>query len=192
MKHPLTERWTPMSPQLARMDLDQYHRMRDTGILHDGDPIELLDGLLIYKDRSARGEGLMTVGKHHNLAVQLLIEWAQEVRRRGCVLQVQGPVAIPPSHEPEPDGAILRGALRDYADGLPEARDVFCVIEVADSSLAQDRTVKLSLYAQAAVPCYLIVNLVDHVVERFDDPIPAEGRYGRKSVLTRDEVVVLT
>lgn len=56
--------------RIARLTVDQYHRMIDSGILREGEPIELLDGVLVYKDRSDRGEDPMTVGKRHALAVQ--------------------------------------------------------------------------------------------------------------------------
>jgi len=48
------------APPLMPITVDQLHLMIDSGILHDGDPIELIDGLLMRKDRSARGENLMT------------------------------------------------------------------------------------------------------------------------------------
>jgi len=40
-------------------------------------------------------------------------------------------------------------------------QDAWLVIEVSDSSLAQDREVKAHLYAEVGVPEYWIVNVVD-------------------------------
>lgn len=176
---------------LARIDVDQYHRMLETRILVEGAPIELLDGLLVYKDRSAHGEDPMTIGKHHNLGVSLLAELNPELRSRGCYLQMQGPLTLRPRHEPEPDGAILRGTPRGYADRLPEAADVLVLFEVADSSLEHDRTAKLEIYARAGIPRYAIVNLIDRRIEWFERPIPAEGRYGRSVTLAAEETLVL-
>jgi hypothetical protein len=46
--------------------VDQLHQMIKNGILHDGEqPIELIDGLLVRKDRSARGENLMGHNPRH-------------------------------------------------------------------------------------------------------------------------------
>jgi Uma2 family endonuclease len=50
------------------------------------------------------------------------------------------------------------------------ADDVFLVIEVADSSLDGDRGEKAHLYAEAEIPDYWIVNLVDRCVEVRRDP----------------------
>lgn len=38
------------SSDLAPLTVEQYHRMLEEGPLQSGDPIELLDGLLVLKD----------------------------------------------------------------------------------------------------------------------------------------------
>lgn len=48
--------------------------------------------------------------------------------------------------------------------------EVFLVIEVADSSLDGDRGEKAQLYAEAEIPDYWIVNLIDCCVEVRRDP----------------------
>ena len=83
----------------------------------------------------------------------------------GCHLRIQDPITIHPSHEPEPDAAIVRGRPRDYADHHPEPGDVVSLIEISESSLEHDRTTKLRIYAAAGIPQYIILNLVDRRVE---------------------------
>jgi Uma2 family endonuclease len=51
------------------------------------------------------------------------------------------------------------------------------VIEVADSSLKQDRLSKAAIYAAAGIPEYWIVNLRDGVVEVMREPDPAQARW---------------
>ena len=63
------------------------------------------------------------------------------------------------------------------------------MIEVADSSLAYDRTTKLRAYAEAGIRQYLIVNLVDRCVEEYVDPKLAEGRYGPGRILGKGDIV---
>jgi Uma2 family endonuclease len=61
------------------------------------------------------------------------------------------------------------------------------VVEVALSSLALDRGEKASLYARAGLADYWIVNLVDHLLEVYRDPVAApDSPYGwrYRSVLT--------
>ena len=63
--------------------------------------------------------------------------------------------------------------LGDYRDVHPT--DALLAIEVANSSLRKDRRIKRDLYAEAEIPEYWIVNLVDDVVEVHTDP--KDGRY---------------
>lgn len=97
-------------------------------------------------------------------------------------VHVQQPFAAPFESEPEPDVAVV--APGDYLDDHPKT--AWLLIEVADSSLARDRT-KAKLYAAAGVTEYWIVNLVDEVVEVHREP-RAQGytnstRHGRGDVL---------
>ncbi len=62
-------------------------------------------------------------------------------------------------------------ATGDIDDGAPKQRPVLA-IEVAESSLASDRTIKGGLYARAGMSDYWIINLVDRVVEVYRDPSP--------------------
>lgn len=52
---------------------------------------------------------------------------------------------------------------------------VEAIIEVADSSLEDDRTRKAALYAQAGVAQYVIINVRDWEIEIHESP--ARGRY---------------
>ena len=52
----------------------------------------------------------------------------------------------------------------------PGAEDVALIVEVADSTLHRDRTTKKRLYAQAGIPVYWIVNLVDRRIEVYREP----------------------
>jgi Uma2 family endonuclease len=54
---------------------------------------------------------------------------------------------------------LLRPKGKAYLEKNPDASDIFLIIEVADSSLEQDTTVKLQLYAIMGVPEYWIVDL---------------------------------
>jgi Uma2 family endonuclease len=177
--------------QMLRLTVDQYHEMIRTGILREGEPIELIDGLLVWKDRSERGEDRMTVGFQHALVVNELVALNEMIRPHGCFVHSQQPISLPSRNEPEPDGAIVRGNPRTYANGLPTAGDVLCVFEVADSSLQEDRTTKLRIYAQAGIPRYIIVNLIERCLEIHQGPIAGEGRFSEVSRLKPGETLSL-
>ena len=167
-------------PRLPRrITVDEYHRMLEVGILREGDPVELLDGVIEYKDRSARGEAPMSIGKRHSVVICRLVALENRLRRHRCHIRIQLPLTFPPHQEPEPDGAVVRGKSADYLKRHPGAGDVACVIEVADSSLGQDRIRKAGLYALAGVPQYIIVNLVDDRVEVLTQPRAKQGKYAQ-------------
>jgi hypothetical protein len=74
------------------------------------------------------------------------------------VVSVQNPVTLPPHSEPQPDFAILRPGFDRLPGGLPHHDDVLLLIEVADTTLAYDRS-KLRLYARHGIREIWIVNL---------------------------------
>jgi Uma2 family endonuclease len=51
------------------------------------------------------------------------------------------------------------------------------VIEISDSSLRKDRTVKMRVYARAGLPEYWIVNALEGCVEIYRDPDAEAGSY---------------
>jgi Uma2 family endonuclease len=174
--------------EIIPLTVEQYHGMIEAGILAEGEPIELLDGLLI---RRSRGEG-MTTSPLHSLGVSkltLLLTAALGAFR--CHVRIQNPVTLPPRDEPEPDLAIVRGLPADFALRHPGPADVTCVIEVAGSSLDRDRTVKQRIYAAAGIPQYVIVNLVDSRLEVFERPDTVKGRYRRRTELAGDAEISL-
>jgi Uma2 family endonuclease len=165
------------APPLEPLTIKQVEQMMRHGILPEGAPIELIDGLLVRKDRSARGEDPMTHNPAHALCVKRLMELLSAIQTRGYHLQCQLPVALSPTCAPEPDVAIIRGAPRDYRGRHPGPGDIAAVFEVADSSLDYDRSRKLQLYAAAGIPIYWIVNLIDDVVEVYNLPDSAASNY---------------
>jgi Uma2 family endonuclease len=144
--------------------VDLYHRAIAEGWLEENTAFELLDGFIVRKDRAKAGEDLVTIGDRHRLAVQRLVKLAARFEPLSHTLQVQQPIALPPTNEPEPDGSVIRGSDDDYRNGPPGAASVTCVIEVADNSLSRDLGVKLQMYARAGIEQYVVVDLVHDVV----------------------------
>jgi Uma2 family endonuclease len=85
--------------------------------------------------------------------------------------------------EPEPD--VLVCSNPDVtAYGTSETAPLL-VIEVADSSVSYDLGEKAALYAEAGIPEYWVVNLVDRVVEVFRQP--RSGRFESHQVVGAGE-----
>lgn len=162
---------------VATLTLEQYEEMVAKGILTEGAPIELIDGLLVLKDRASAGEDTMTVGAAHQLVMNKLARLVGRFDQYGCFLAIQGPIRIPPDQEPEPDASVIRGQPEKYAARHPEPQDVLSIVEVSDSSLERDRTTKQRIYAMAGIPQYIIVNLVERCVELRFSPDLKKGAY---------------
>jgi Uma2 family endonuclease len=71
---------------------------------------------------------------------------------------------------PEPDLVVARGTARDYLGRHPEPADVALVIEVADTSLDDDRDLMGRVYGGGEVALYWIINLVDGQLEVYSGP----------------------
>ncbi|MBS0204457.1 MAG: Uma2 family endonuclease [Planctomycetes bacterium] len=171
------------TPPLAPITVDQIDRMIEAGILQDGEPIELIDGMLVCKDRSACGEDHMTHHPRHALLISRLQRLlTASCASAGSFLRIQLPVALSNISAPEPDLAVVRGTEEDYADRHPGPADLVLVIEVADSSLAADRSTKQRLYATAGIPQYWLINLPQSQVEIYERPEPASGTYSQQTI----------
>jgi Uma2 family endonuclease len=162
----------------------EYHRMISLGLIEEGAPYELIDGQVVRKARSARGEDPLAVGDEHIYVVMKLTEFGRGLKKFGCHLRAQQPLTLPPNNEPEPDAAIVRGTIEDYRDKKPSAADTLCVFEVADASLRRDRTTKQEIYASAGIEMYVIINLRARVAEVFTQPKMSKGKYSERVTLS--------
>ncbi len=176
--------------ELVPWTTEQYLWALNSGFLPGDTGTELIDGFVVRKDRSAAGEDPMSIGDRHRLAVTELAETTSDFRPFGSFMQTQQPVGMPLGSLPEPDGVVVRGRPRDYADRPAMPSDVLCVIEVSDSSLLRDLTVKLGVYAAGGVPVYVVVDLQHDVVLVHRDPQP-DGTYPPPVELRRGDTLAL-
>lgn len=170
-------------PLAAKISVAEYHRMIAAGVFHEGDPFELLDGVLVRK---------MTRLPPHDVSVTLFNKILIRTLPSGWTCRSQCAVTLSTS-EPEPDGVVARGDDRDYATRHPGPQDIGMLAEVADSSLAQDRDVKGPIYARESIPVYWIINLVDELVEVYTNPTGPDPapRYRDRQDYRRTEAVPL-
>jgi Uma2 family endonuclease len=162
-----------------RLSVEQYHEMARAGILTTEDRVELLGGWLVVK---------MTKNPPHTIATGLLHDELIRIVPVGWFVANQDPLSATDS-EPEPDLMIVRGRRRDYPDGPPGPRDVALVVEVADSTLAEDRLTKKRTYAAAGIATYWIVNLIARQVEVHTAPTVEVPGYAHRETYGADAEV---
>lgn len=86
--------------------------------------------------------------------------------------------------DPQPDVMVVPGRLEDYTDHPTTA---LLIVEVADSSLDRDVTVKAELYATAGVADYWVLDLDNRRLIVFRDPAPLPAGLGGAAYRTRTE-----
>ena len=176
-------------PRHRRFTVDEYHRMAEAGILHEGDRVELIDGE-VYE--------MAPIGSRHAACVRRLNELFGERLRRTAIVAVQDPVRLSQTSEPQPDIALLRRREDRYAAAHPGPEDIFLIVEVGDSSAAWDRERKVPAYASAGVPEVWLVDLEVGVLEAYRHPqrgayaeVERHGHDGTVSPAAFPEVSVL-
>jgi Uma2 family endonuclease len=154
---------------IARLTLDEYYRMVDVAVFEPDRRIELIHGEL---------REMSPIGDRHRDAVNVLNnDWAMDLPhdvRKSITVQVQNPIRLPAQQSaPQPDMSwIARRPPRTPSGG---ADQVFLVLEVAETSLDVDRGEKAVLYAEADIPGYWVVNLIDDCLDVYREP--RGGRY---------------
>ena len=167
---------------LRRFSVAEYRRWTEAGRFAEDDNFELLEGWIVEKRPKNTPHDSRVTWTQSLLQRELPAGWHC---RNQCSLETLDSV-------PEPDLAIVRGSILDYADRHPTGADAALVIEVADTSLATDRE-KRHLYARAGIREYWIINLVDSLIEVFRDPVGTgrDADYASEQSFSRTESLTL-
>jgi Uma2 family endonuclease len=144
-----------------KFTVGQYHQMVESGILTDRDRVELLQGDIIE---------MSPVASRHAACVDRLNEVLVLGLSARAMVRVQGSIHLGHRSAPQPDVAILRRRPDFYATAHPQADDVLALVEVADTTVEFDRTVKVPLYAQDGIAEVWMVDLKADAVEVYRGP----------------------
>jgi len=155
-----------------RFNTTEYHALGTAGILAAEDRVELIQGELVE---------MSPIGSRHAGTVSRLTQILSQRLSGRAVVWVQNPILLDDFSEPQPDLALLRPHDDFYTDGLPTSADVLLVVEVADSSLEYDRTVKIPLYGHAGLPEAWLIDLVQPGIDVHRGPSPAGYREVRRA-----------
>ena len=156
------------------LSVQAWHRMIAEGLAPEKS--ELLRGVIIEK---------MPKSILHIQLIVRLLQMLQSMLGNNFWVRPEAPLSLADS-EPEPDISVVVGRDIDYAAHPVTAK---LVVEISVSTLAEDRGIA-SIYAEAEVEEYWIINARERSIEIFRHPV--DGIY-QTSIVTRagDEVECL-
>lgn len=161
---------------------DEYLRMCIAGVFDPEARIELVRGEIVDMPPPSP--------PHTATTFRLQLFLTELIGRRAMVWPQGNPIRLLNSNSVlQPDVTVLRWQDDFYGSEWPSEEAVILVVEVAHSTLPYDRKGKLALYAEAGIPEYWLINLVDRVVEVYTDP--EEGKYGSARVVKPGETIGL-
>ncbi len=161
-----------------RFRVEDFRRMTEAGILPEDNTWEIIDGYLI--DR-------MSTGKKHTSTVKRLDEILRDILGKTVNISIQDPIHLDDYNEPIPDVAVLKRRNDFYAEYHATPEDILLIIEVSDSSIGYDRNYKKTLYGEAGIIEFWIVNLTDETVECYSQL--KNGNYRLARILEKGEMV---
>lgn len=161
----------------------EVRRFYETGALSPDDRLELLFGELVTK---------MGMNEPHAGVLLLLDAMLRTIFGVGFVLRVQLPFVAGDESEPEPDVAVVAGNLRDAFAQHPTQAAL--IVEVSDATLAFDLGAKASLYAQAGIEDYWVIDINNRLLYVHRQPLispalPGGSGYQVVSRLTENDSI---
>lgn len=157
--------------QPFRISVKMYDAMIEKGILDENDNVELLDGEIFEK---------MPKGTKHTSTTRFITSFFYRTLNENIVIQVQDPILLEDSSEPEPDIVLARPDVKNYTERHPTPDDILLIIEVSDLTLQFDRRQKGLAYSQAGIEQYLIVNAENNTIEDYRKP-DADGYQSKQT-----------
>ena len=153
----------------------EYRRMAELGLIDPDARTELIEGEIVR---------MPPIGSAHAGIVGQLTTLFGRAVGDDAVVWVQNPVELSDRSQPQPDVALLRPRTDFYKRSRPVPDDVLLLVEVADSTLAYDRDVKVPLYARRGIVETWLVDVAGRRITAFGDP-------GTEGYRRRDELADL-
>jgi Uma2 family endonuclease len=177
----IVDKWSEgetLEERRHRWTREEYERIAENGGFGEL-RVELIYGEVLEK--------MSPQGSRHATAMRAVQEYLRSAYADGFDVRAQLPLApdAVDASVPEPDLAVVPGTFRDYRDRHPTS--AILVVEIADASLRTDKRLKARVYAEAGIPEYWIVNLIDDVVEVHREP--AGDTYARIQAFSLDEEI---
>lgn len=163
---------------VRKFTVEEYYKLAEVGILSEDDRVELIEGEIVVHS---------PIGSRHAACVKRLNALFSSRAQNKAIVSVQDPIRLSEHSEPQPDLALLKPHPDFYAEEHPSPQDVLLIIEVTETSLEYDKSVKLPLYAKHGIPEVWLVDLAQGRMEVHRKP---QGeRYMSAQKFKRDQTI---
>lgn len=130
--------------------VQDYMRMADADIFTEDDRVELIYGEIL---------AMSPIGPPHAAAVDRANRAMVSAAGNRAIVRIQSSVVLDKYSAPHPDIVLMRPREDFYASKHPGPSDIFLIVEVAESSLKYDRTIKARLYAETGIQEYWVADV---------------------------------
>jgi Uma2 family endonuclease len=153
------------SVPLHRISVESFFRMGEAGILGEDDRVELLRGAIVEMSPPST--------PHDDVIEWLNMRLVPSAIEAGLSVRVQSALVLEPQDSvPMPDLVVVDPRRR----GSPHPTGAHLAIEVSVSSRRIDLGLKATLFAEAGVPEYWVVDVPGRRVVAHADPVDGEYR----------------
>jgi Uma2 family endonuclease len=150
---------TPDPRRRHRLNVNDYYKISEAGVLTEKDRVELIEGELI---------DMAPIGSLHSYILNKLNRVFTKQLPENTLVRIQDPLRLDQYSEPQPDLVVVNN--KNYSSHHPDASECLLAIEVADSSFDYDFRVKIPLYARFKIPEVWIVELNTNKIHIFQNP----------------------
>ncbi|NJL90929.1 MAG: Uma2 family endonuclease [Coleofasciculaceae cyanobacterium SM2_1_6] len=150
----------------------EYHRMVALGLLEPTEKVELIAGQIIRKMSPQKTA--------HSTAIRIMQSLLLKLIADRAFVQIQLPVHLNNSSEPEPDLALVMAGELRYLDHHPRPEEIYLIVEVADTTLRIDTGLKAQSYAEAGIADYWVLDLKNRQLRVCRKPLAT----GYQTILT--------
>lgn len=138
-----------------------WQRMGEMNLFAPESRVELIEGQIF---------DMPPIGTEHSGCIDWLNQnWFMQLQGK-ALIRVQNPLRLGDFSEPQPDIMLLKPRADFYRKAHPQAEDVLLLIEVADSSVDYDKTIKIPLYARYGICETWIINIPEQLIHIYQQP----------------------
>ena len=159
---------TELQPELRKFSIGEFYKLAQMGVLAPSERVELLDGQIIR---------MAPIDEKHRTIVDSLTYIFVDKPKKRYQVSIDQPIRIENFNEPQPDVVLYKSGVKNRH---PTPKDIYLVIEVADTTLDYDSGVKLRAYEKGGIKEYWIIDVGKKAVNIYKFP-PQKHNYARES-----------